>query len=85
MVIFHGKMLVHQRVIILNHHKNKMMAWVFHIPFNLCPFPTSRMKQQRRIHVRDENDLHSILQKDGSDVKQFGTGASDGAAAGWDL
>jgi len=39
------------------------------------------MKQQRRIHVRDENDLHSILQKDGSDVKQFGTGASDGAAA----
>jgi hypothetical protein len=32
------------------------------------------MKQQRRIHVRDENDLHSILQKDGSDVKQFGTG-----------
>lgn len=33
-----------------------------------------RMKQQRRIHVRDENDLHSILQKDGIDVKQFGTG-----------
>eukprot|EP00434_Breviolum_minutum_P029015 symbB.v1.2.025664.t2/scaffold2506.1/size77480/1 len=33
-----------------------------------------RMKQQRRIPVRDENDLHSILQKDGIDVKQFGAG-----------
>ncbi len=32
------------------------------------------MKQQRRIPVRDENDLHSILQKDGIDVKQFGAG-----------
>ncbi|CAK9105194.1 Hypothetical protein (Fragment) [Durusdinium trenchii] len=33
-----------------------------------------RMKQQRRINVRDENELQGILQKDGIDWKQFGTG-----------
>lgn len=37
-----------------------------------------RMKQQRRIPVRDENDLQSILQKDGIDVKQFGAGQDEG-------
>jgi hypothetical protein len=24
-------------LIILDHHKNKMMAWWFHILFNICP------------------------------------------------
>lgn len=41
------------------------------------------MKQQRRIPVRDENDLHSILQKDGIDVKQFGAGQSNEVLTIW--
>ncbi|CAJ1456518.1 unnamed protein product [Effrenium voratum] len=33
-----------------------------------------RMKQQRRIPVRDENELKRILHKDGIDTNKFGTG-----------